>query len=807
MHLAHATLAAALSSLLCTGPGARAAPAGDPAITRADLSRIPQRPFAHACADATRPHQLRCHAQVLVGPTGAPLAAGPNDGYTPSDIASAYDFPSSGGAGVTVALVDAFDDPNAEADLAVYRAQFGLPACTTANGCFKKVNQSGDASPLPTSDSGWGTEISLDLDAVSAACPSCNILLVEADSDSNDDLAASVDTAASLGASAISNSYGGDESSGDDGSGYQHPGVLITASTGDNGYGVEYPASLANVLAVGGTSLTQSSGQSRGWSEAAWSGAGSGCSTIQAKPSYQTDSACSFRTVADVSAVADPNTGLSIYDTFGSGNTGWEVVGGTSPLLAHGGRHLRPLERHRRLQRVRLREQRRLQRRDHGQQRLLRRQLPLHRRGRLRRAHRHRHPGRRRDRPGHRQRRLGRRLRRRYLYLPARRDAARRDLRQQQLGRRRRLQQQRRGRPRLLGRVPRLRGGGALFGEASSGLSLPGHEQLCFRLEEQSAFRRMAAAMWRRPNDPTIYGNTEIEMGPALALIARLRGEGSRATVTHLVAKSVALALARHPHLNARVRFWGKLERRKTVDFFLQVASDDGQDLSGHRIAAADKLSLRELASSVGEAAKKIRSDDDPKFKQSKGLLRALPWWFLRTFLSIASLLTNELDVDLSGSGMPADLFGAAMITSLGMHGIDEGYAPMTPVARCLMIVLVPAVREKPVVHEGQIVICPMLKLCATFDHRMIDGHSAAVLCREIRGCAAPEQLILAPRAGRAPGRANARRASTLPGRAPRRARRAGRASPSSPAPRRASPATPTSRSAHVEARLRRPPR
>jgi len=330
MPFTHATLAAALSSLLCTGLAARAAPAGDPAITRADLARVPRRPAQRACGDVTRPHQLRCHAQVLVGPTGAPLAAGPNDGLVPGDIVSAYDLPASGGAGVTVALVDAFDDPNAESDLAVYRAQFGLPACTTANGCFKKVNQSGDASPLPGSDSGWGTEISLDLDAVSAACPSCNILLVEADSDSNGDLAASVDTAASLGASAISNSYGGAESSGDDGTGYQHPGVLITASTGDNGYGVEYPASLANVLAVGGTSLVQSSGQARGWSEAAWSGGGSGCSTIQAKPSYQTDSGCAFRTVADVSAVADPNTGLSIYDTFGSGNTGWEVVGGTS---------------------------------------------------------------------------------------------------------------------------------------------------------------------------------------------------------------------------------------------------------------------------------------------------------------------------------------------------------------------------------------------------------------------------------------------------------------------------------------------
>jgi pyruvate dehydrogenase E2 component (dihydrolipoamide acetyltransferase) len=263
------------------------------------------------------------------------------------------------------------------------------------------------------------------------------------------------------------------------------------------------------------------------------------------------------------------------------------------------------------------------------------------------------------------------------------------------------------------------------------------------KLENQSSFRRMAAAMWRSPNDPTIYGSSEYDMRAANALLERLRAEGVRVTVTHLVAKAVALALARHPHLNARVRFWGKLERRKSVDLFVQVASEDGRDLSGHRIAAADKLSLAELAGSLRQATEKIRRDDDPKFKKSKNLLRMLPWWILRPFLALASLLTNELDVDLSGSGMPADPFGAAMVTSLGMHGVDEAYAPMTPVARCLLVMLVPQVRDRVVVEDGQMVIRPILKLCATFDHRIIDGHSAAVICREIRAIFdAPEQLV-----------------------------------------------------------------
>ncbi len=174
---------------------------------------------------------------------------------------------------------------------------------------------------------------------VSAACPNCKILLVEATSASDPDLGAAVNTAAQLGANAISNSYGGSESSeitSEESAYFDHPGVFITASTGDDGFGTEYPASSAHVTAVGGTSLQRSSSSSgRGWLETAWSGAGSGCSRYITKPSWQHDASCTKRMVADVSAVADPNTGVASYDSYGSG--GWTVVGGTSaasPLIA-----------------------------------------------------------------------------------------------------------------------------------------------------------------------------------------------------------------------------------------------------------------------------------------------------------------------------------------------------------------------------------------------------------------------------------------------------------------------------------------
>ncbi|QMU73756.1 putative Ig domain-containing protein [Streptacidiphilus sp. P02-A3a] len=270
-------------------------------------------------------------------------------GYGPTQLQSAYNLASAAaadGTGQTVAVVDAFDDPNAASDLAVYRSQYGLPACTTANGCFSKVNEEGATSPLPSpapSDDDWTGEESLDVDMISAICPNCHIILVEASSESNDDLGAGVNAAVSLGAKFVSNSYGGSEASNDstyDSEYYDHPGVAVTASSGDSGYGVEYPAASQYVTAVGGTSLSTAS-NTRGWTESVWStssseGAGSGCSADDAKPTWQKDTGCSKRTVADVSAVADPATGVAVYDTY-NGNGGWNVYGGTSvasPLIA-----------------------------------------------------------------------------------------------------------------------------------------------------------------------------------------------------------------------------------------------------------------------------------------------------------------------------------------------------------------------------------------------------------------------------------------------------------------------------------------
>jgi len=283
----------------------------------------------------------RCHAEVVTNASGTPLATTtPHAGYGPADLQSAYSLSAAGGAGQTIAIVDAYDDPTAESDLSVYRSNYGLSACTTANGCFRKVNQSG-GTKKPRANASWAQEISLDLDMASAVCPNCKILLVEASSASMANLGTGVNTAARLGATVVSNSYGGSEYSSetsDENAYFNHPGVAITVSAGDNGYGVEFPAASRYVTAVGGTSLTRDATRTRGWTESAWSGAGSGCSAFVTKPSWQTDGGCAKRTVADVSAVADPNTGVAVYDsTPSNGSSGWLVFGGTSvaaPVVA-----------------------------------------------------------------------------------------------------------------------------------------------------------------------------------------------------------------------------------------------------------------------------------------------------------------------------------------------------------------------------------------------------------------------------------------------------------------------------------------
>ncbi len=284
-----------------------------------------------------------CDAVRLDDANGSPVnpLVTSSGGMTPADIQAAYGLTGRASGGRTVAIVDAYGYPNAASDLAVFRSRYALPPCTVANGCLTIVDQNGGTS-LPRYNKGWAQEQALDLDAVSSACPDCRILLVQVSSASIANLGAGVTTAANrAGVVAISNSYGssGDLPDSSYGAAYNHPGIAVTASTGDNGYqGASYPASSAYVTAVGGTTLRASTA-ARGWVETAWSGSGSGCSTLNAAPVGQTPAVtgCAKHAVADVSADADPNTGLVVYGPTNGGRSAWQQFGGTSlssPIIA-----------------------------------------------------------------------------------------------------------------------------------------------------------------------------------------------------------------------------------------------------------------------------------------------------------------------------------------------------------------------------------------------------------------------------------------------------------------------------------------
>jgi len=386
--ISYRTLArlAALTTLLCGVPALSALSA---TVATASVRVSTRYATLRTLCPAPRPHAASCLALALrparagaagaraYAPAGGAFATGPAGGLTPGDLSSAYKYsPAGGGSGQTLAIVDAFDDPNVEADLSAFDKNYSLPACTSVNGCFEKVGETGSTTSLPAADTvGWSAEIALDVETAHSACENCKIVLVEANSETLADLAASVEEAVALGATEVSNSYGAleTEMGASEQAAYNHPGIVIAAAAGDSGYlnwdyvasgrvapGVpDAPASLPTVVSVGGTSLKLTSAGARS-SEAVWNdsgppsgskfkqfaASGGGCSTLFTAPPWQqsvvgwSSAACgSMRLDNDVAAVADPYTGFDVYDSYQYSKEfkpGWLTVGGTSltsPLI------------------------------------------------------------------------------------------------------------------------------------------------------------------------------------------------------------------------------------------------------------------------------------------------------------------------------------------------------------------------------------------------------------------------------------------------------------------------------------------
>jgi Ricin-type beta-trefoil lectin domain/Subtilase family len=350
---------AAPHAVVANGHSAVARPASLATRAPATLTHGSTKPVLPAgehyvCPPPTQPGEMTCMSIVQLGTSGttAPAASGARRirGYGPTQLRSAYKLGTASaqrGHGATIAIVDAYSDPHAAADLAVYRAHFHLPRCATTTGCLRIVNEHGKPGPLPAANWDWAAEESLDLDMVSAVCPNCRILLIEATNPSTRNLGTAEQTAISKGARFVSNSWNGQEFTGQDffDRDFNHPGVAIDFASGDIDYGPGYPSDLQYVTSVGGTSLHKAAGK-RGWSEKVWGpgstfnreGTGSGCSALEAKPSWQhaddtSPDGCLNRTENDVSADANPATGVAMYDTWNSNGNwpkGWNEFGGTS---------------------------------------------------------------------------------------------------------------------------------------------------------------------------------------------------------------------------------------------------------------------------------------------------------------------------------------------------------------------------------------------------------------------------------------------------------------------------------------------
>jgi hypothetical protein len=287
-------------------------------------------------------HQARCLALGLRDHSLAPRSKGLSGsvaGWGPAELQAAYNIvdAAKNNPGGTVALIEAGGNPNLNSDLKVYRKEFGLPPCTLGNKCLRILNQHGSKGPLPPVINQWLAEQSLDVDMVSANCPNCKIVVIQASS--NLYTAEQVGSRLQPPPAAMSNSWGGAEYPQQIRATaviFNHPGIAITASTGDTGYGVIFPSTSPNVTAVGGTSLFAAKG-GRGYTEKVWGGAGSGCSQFSKTAKWQLPieqqlGGCTNRIAADVSYIADPNTGVAVYETIpGDGEApGWQVWGGTS---------------------------------------------------------------------------------------------------------------------------------------------------------------------------------------------------------------------------------------------------------------------------------------------------------------------------------------------------------------------------------------------------------------------------------------------------------------------------------------------
>lgn len=262
-------------------------------------------------------------------------------------------------------------------------------------------------------------------------------------------------------------------------------------------------------------------------------------------------------------------------------------------------------------------------------------------------------------------------------------------------------------------------------------------------MDRPSPHRNLAAALWRAPTDPTLLGVIDVEFSAAADFLARYNELfRARVTPTHLTGRAVALLLAKYPETNAVIDLT-RIRLRESADIFYLIASERGRNLTGQKIEAADRRSMAEMSNTMRDTVRSIRRGQDPNFSISHANLRRSPLWLVRMIVPVVDFVNNWLRLDLPALGAPRDPYGGAMITSLGSFGFETGFAALVPRSRTGFVVAIMELRRKPWVIEDRVEPRPVLRLCCTTDHRIIDGHSGGVLLAELKILLSePERLL-----------------------------------------------------------------
>ena len=257
--------------------------------------------------------------------------------------------------------------------------------------------------------------------------------------------------------------------------------------------------------------------------------------------------------------------------------------------------------------------------------------------------------------------------------------------------------------------------------------------KLFTREKKPSVFRKMACAWWDNPSNPQIYGSMNVDMTECLRFIREYeRKQKKKLTITHLLVKAIALAYRKFPELNVKVER-NKIYRRNSIDIHLLVSAESGGDLSAIKMNRADGMSLNEIFDKVKKGARGVRANKGPTFRRSRNIIRNRSIFTTRFLLRMAGWLVNKKHRDLSKLGFPLDPFGTAIISSVGMFGVETAFAPFLPLARCGVILVVTQVKDRPWVSDGKVVVRPVMKLCGTFDHRIFTGHQAGLFSQEVK--------------------------------------------------------------------------